>query len=626
MTEKSRATWAALAGMILHLLLGGLILAISVSSGSSACLALGFFTVITALLWGTAMLHTRQKRLAEEEERDLAETEKRGALFEDQDLGTLSAKAGLRRLELYLLPAATAIIAGLLIAAGIYLYARWWKEPPGDVTSFFMPVAIPFGFGSGLLFYGMYVKGMTSVTGWRLLRGGSSAMLFSAFGCFLISVTLILNYLGVPYLEKIAAWVIAVMTGVTGIELIFSMIAGIFVPRVPGAEVVPPYYSRMLDMITSPRDILKSVADIVDYQFGFRVSETWFYGFLEKAIMPLLLFWALVLYAFTCVVIVGPEEQAVLERFGRPFPGVLDSGLHWKLPWPIDIVYGFPAKSVQAMTIGTKEEIEDQPAITWTEKHYKEEDNFLVAAREAVPAGMDREGKPKYTPVSLVTAEVRLHYRVRDLHSFLYVKSNPEDFIRDIAYREIVKFLVSIDIFDLLKEKRLDLAEELRVKVQDVIDEGNIGVEVFYLGFVNSHPPVEVGEAYESVIKALEEKHGAVLRAEAYAKEKLHKAAAEAIEIKEKAKGYRTQRTTVSEAEAESFLMRMEPYRISPAVYSIRKQMTALEEGTEKIRKYIIPPGSKIGSNKIFNLEDKLQFGVEDIELTTGLEEKSGED
>ncbi|GAG45597.1 unnamed protein product, partial [marine sediment metagenome] len=222
---------------------------------------------------------------------------------------------------------------------------RWGKETPKSLTNFFMPGAIVFAFGAVLLFYGMYVKGMTAVTGWRLLRAGSSVTLFAAFASLLTSVTVILTYLGMSYVEPAAAWIICIVTGLAGLDLIFSMITGMFVPRVPGAERLPHYYSRVLDMITSPGDILKTVADMVDYQFGFRVSETWFYGFLEKAIIPLIAFWVLTIYAFTCVVIIGPEEQGVLERFGKPRPQVLGSGFHLKLPWPIDVVYTFPAKA-----------------------------------------------------------------------------------------------------------------------------------------------------------------------------------------------------------------------------------------------------------------------------------------
>jgi regulator of protease activity HflC (stomatin/prohibitin superfamily) len=458
---------------------------------------------------------------------------------------------------------------------------------------------------------------MSSVKGWRFLRAATGPMLFTAFASMAAAVCVILAYmLENPIPEKILAWVIAAVTGLTGFELLAGLVGSAFVPRIPGIEILPPYHSRGLDIITSPGEILKTVADAVDYQFGFRVSETWFYAFIQKAIIPLLVFWALTLYAFTCVVIIGADEQAILERFGRPI-ATLDSGLHFKYPYPIDIAYRYPAKSVQTITIGFDEELENQPAITWTEKHYKKEDLFMVATREpggeAIPR--DDTGAAKYTPVSFMAAAVKLHYRITDLHKYAYEKSNPKDYITDIAYREVVKFMGSIDIFDLLQERRLELAEDLRGKIQNVLRDADIGVDVFYLGFEGAHPPVEVGEAFESVLGAQEQAHATVHRATAYAKETGFKAGAEAHRILQEAGAYAYGRKKTSEAEAAMFLMQKKAYEVAPGVYRNRKLMEAFEKGLKNRRKYVVPPGAKMKSNVIFDLKDKLEFRLEDIEL-----------
>jgi HflK protein len=442
-------------------------------------------------------------------------------------------------------------------------------------------------------------------------------MLFTAFAAMAAAVCIVVAYMLENVIaEKILAWVVAAVTGLAGLELLLGLIASAFVPRIPGVEILPPYHSRGLDIITSPGEILKTVADAVDYQFGFRVSETWFYAFVQKAIVPLVLFWAVALYAFTCVVTIGPDEQAILERFGEPIE-TLDSGIHFKYPWPVDIAYRYPAKSVQTITIGFGEEVEKQPAITWTEKHYKDEDLFMVATREAggEPIPRDDRGEAAYTPVSFISAAVRLHYRVTDLYKYAYEKSNPDDYITDISYREVVKFMGSIDIFDLLQERRLELAEDLRKKIQGVLDDADIGVDVFYLGFEGAHPPVEVGEAFESVIGAEEQAHAYVRGAEAYAKKTGHQANAEAHRILQEADAYAYARNTESEAEAQMFLKRMEAYKLSPRVYMNRKLMEAFEKGLKERRKYVVPAGTKMKSNVIFDLKDKLEFRLEDIEL-----------
>ena len=125
MNEKNKAVIGAITGITLQLILGGLTLIISGWSGSAAAQAIGLFSLLSSLIWGLTFLHTRQEYLAEEEIKDLAETEKQGALFESQDLGALSARAGLRRLEKYLIPAATLLLAIGFIATAAYLYTSW---------------------------------------------------------------------------------------------------------------------------------------------------------------------------------------------------------------------------------------------------------------------------------------------------------------------------------------------------------------------------------------------------------------------------------------------------------------------------------------------------------------------
>ena len=86
------------------------------------------------------------------------------------------------------------------------------------------PLEVRFGDG-GETVASMYVKGMTAVAGWRLLRAGSSVTLFAAFASLLTSVTVILTYLGMPYVEPAAAW--TSLVGVAGTGLTLAALYGV---------------------------------------------------------------------------------------------------------------------------------------------------------------------------------------------------------------------------------------------------------------------------------------------------------------------------------------------------------------------------------------------------------------
>ena len=122
----------------------------------------------------------------------------------------------------------------------------------------------------------------------------------------------------------------------------------------------------------------------IDYQFGFKVSQTWFYKLLEKAIVPLVLFACVTLYLLSCIIVIAPNEEAIIEHFGNPLNDANDvrlvgPGLSFKWPWPIDKAYKYHTKKISEIDIGfvpdinpETKQVETGPKL-WGEAHYKKE-------------------------------------------------------------------------------------------------------------------------------------------------------------------------------------------------------------------------------------------------------------
>ena len=119
-------------------------------------------------------------------------------------------------------------------------------------------------------------------------------------------------------------------------EILVTLLLEIYRPRVKGKVARPLYDSRLVGLLAQPESLFTTAAQTLDYQFGFKVSETWFFQLLKKNLPVLLLAQLAVLLLSTCVVFVDAGEQAVLEHFGKPVRGRLTPGAHFKLPWPAD--------------------------------------------------------------------------------------------------------------------------------------------------------------------------------------------------------------------------------------------------------------------------------------------------
>src|SRR5512140_561011 len=95
----------------------------------------------------------------------------------------------------------------------------------------------------------------------------------------------------------------------------------IYRPRLKGQYIRSAFESRLLGLISEPGGILYTAASAIDYQFGFKVSHTWFLQLLQKAIAPLILFSIVTLYLLSSITIVQPDEKGIIERFGKPMAG-----------------------------------------------------------------------------------------------------------------------------------------------------------------------------------------------------------------------------------------------------------------------------------------------------------------
>ena len=78
-----------------------------------------------------------------------------------------------------------------------------------------------------------------------------------------------------------------------------------------GKVARPLYDSRVVGLLAQPESLFTTAAQTLDYQFGFKVSETWFFQLLQKNLPLLLLAQLAALLLSTCVVFVDAGEQAV---------------------------------------------------------------------------------------------------------------------------------------------------------------------------------------------------------------------------------------------------------------------------------------------------------------------------
>lgn len=529
-TTHRRAETVSLIGLIVQTVLAVFLFVVYGRTGSEAAIVAIFHALGGVPIWFALWLLSRQRRLVAMEaiefeqlrrEREIGGTGG-GAIFEVDSEELSLARRRLRWLIRWAMPVMTLVSAGVLIAFGFL--TRAWPLVP-NLRGRHWPVIRDADVGAGLVLGGAflafllsrYAVGLSRVETWRHLRAGASYLFGNALLLAMLSVCLGLVHFELPIPERVLAVVTRWLMIALGVEFLINFVLDFYRPRAAGEVPRPAFDSRFLAIFSETAGIARSIAEAINYQFGFEVSKTWFYLLIKRSIVPLILFGAACLVAITSLSVVDVGQLAVIERFGRPLADQpIGPGMTVKYPWPIERTYRFDVGQARPIVLGFAEErphhggehADDARPVLWTNREHGsfEEIDILVATprselRVATEAELD-DGRGRSVPVSIFRAVASVEFRVRDVFAFGYQFNDGAAVLKGIAQRELVRYAASVDQEAFLSVGRAEAAELLHQRIQSEADRLKLGVEILLVRLLGIHPAQEVAEAYQKVVGA----------------------------------------------------------------------------------------------------------------------------
>jgi regulator of protease activity HflC (stomatin/prohibitin superfamily) len=679
--SSRRAEHVAITGLVLSVIFSLLSFVTGAASRGFAVSALSWQILAGGFVWMVLVIVFHQRSLAEQEKLDmmqLARTKAGDTIFQGADEQAqlfAVAQKRLQLLEKWFIPIFSILIAAYETGAGIYLLRKAPEAIERELN--FPQLAAVFMVAIAFISFliSRYAGGMSTQEQWKPLRAGGSYFLGTAILAFASAVCLALAQFKMGLGLTVLGWAIPALLVVLGVEGLLNVLLDIYRPRIPGQYARSAFDSRLLGMLSEPGGILRTFASAIDYQFGFKVSQTWFYGLLEKAIVPLILFSIGTLYLLSCVVVVGPGQEALIEHFGSFEAGgrVAGPGICAKLPWPFEKAYKYPTKQIQQINIGFVQEAESdafaRKPLLWGEEHYQEEYNLLVATEAQGRA--DEEGA---VPVSLVRAAVPVQYRINDLKAFVYNHTDSKRVLEAICNRRLAYLAASARIeprdkptglsgpdtnnLSLLGAGRKVAAQYLAEQIQKDADEAQLGVEIVFVGLQGVHPPTEIARDYEAVVGSVQKKQAAILTALAernrilttlsgsisqadqlyalarrYQRAKAEDDLAEVARLSEQinsdfsdaqgdifktlseAGSYAFERATLAKATGRRFAGQVLAHKASPQIYKRQQRLAMLEEALEKNRKYVVVAADDDSQVYIIDLQEQLTPSLYDMPL-----------
>jgi membrane protease subunit HflK len=253
------------------------------------------------------------------------------------------------------------------------------------------------------------------------------------------------------------------------------------------------------------------------------------------------LFWAFLLigggYLLTGVTQVRPGEIAVVRRFGR----VVDQpgpGLHVGLPYGMDRVDRVPVDLVRRVRIGYQPDADENDQTT--------------------PPGQLLTGD-----YNLVNVQVLLDYAIKekDVVDYVVQAERADGVIARAAEAIIAEWVAGRKVDEVLLRGKVELPELLVRRTQARIEPYHLGVVIQNASIAYLYPPDEVKQAFDDVTRAETAIGTRQQEALQEAARRLREAEAEKHRIEKMTAAYRQEQVVLAQAEARSFVQRLEQYR-----------------------------------------------------------------
>ena len=588
-------------------------------AGQVAVVFLGLGVLVAFISWFQMRLEENE-RLEKLELDELARS--RGAsLFASKDGGSFPAQNARVQFEKYFVPGFAVLIL-LLEAGGAWLLWNWTGKNPTTLKAANATAALSlFAIFALLLFlFGRFSVTIARLENHRLLRPGASFLLAGAYVCALTALGIAGVEAKFPPADFWVARALCLLLALMAVENLLTLLLEIYRPRVKGKIARPLYESRVVGIFAQPESLFTTAAQTLDYQFGFKVSETWFFQAVQKNLAVLLLIQFAALILSTTIVFVDVGEQAVLEHFGKPV-ATLNPGAHFKLPWPADKIYRFRTEQIQSFAVGYTPDAQSEAAntILWTVSHNQEQ-NFLVANRAAVTSATtssDTNDAAKAQAVGLITVSIPVQFQITNVTDWAYKNNAPDALLKDLATQEVIKYLAGIDLNDVLSQGRLQAAEMLRDRIQNSANARSLGAKIIFVGLQDIHPPTasDVAATYEKVVGAQQERIATNNFAQAEAIRLNAVSGAQAFTITNVADAKRVQLVSSKFAEAALFTNQIPAFEAAPDVYRQRLYLQSFADATAGARKYVLLV-TNTQDVVIFDLEDKIRADLEYLNVT----------
>jgi len=272
----------------------------------------------------------------------------------------------------------------------------------------------------------------------------------------------------------------------------------------------------------------------------------------------------LILAVATSWYTVDESEQAVVITFGEAKEPILESGLHFKMPWPIQ-----------------KVEILSKETFSLTFGYQENEDGSLST--------VDKDAKMITGDENIVLTDLVVQWKITDPKKYLFNADNPKEVLHSATSSAIRSVVGSSTIDSALTDGKAEIEASTRDILVTLIEKYDIGISVLGVKLQDVElPNADVRAAFTAVTDARETKNTKVNEADKYKNQKLSEAEGEKDAIISRAMGEKSARVAQAQGETAVFNELYAQYANNKAITRERLVIETLEKVLPNAQIYIM--------------------------------------
>jgi len=280
---------------------------------------------------------------------------------------------------------------------------------------------------------------------------------------------------------------------------------------------------------------------------------------------------------------VEPDEEAIIIRFGK-YIATYPPGLHFKLPFGVDDVINVKTKRVLQAEFGFRTAMNSSSSRTqYSQKEFDEESLMLTG------------------DLNVADVEWVVQYQIADPFKFLFQTSEPEQNIKDVSESIMRRVVGDRLVTDVLTTGRVEIANDARILMQDVLDKYDMGIKVVTVKLQDVNPPHVVKPSFNEVNEAKQEQEKVINQAEEAYNKVIPEARGKGEKLVSEAEGYATSVINRSLGDAEKFESVLKEYQRAPAITKKRIYLETMESLFQKFNNITIVDGQLKGLLPIYN-------------------------